>query len=99
MGDVLHTAGDGDAGEHHGLGFGVLWEADVGCVQGPHLFPGTSWPAESLLSWGSRKTSKCLPRCLQVLGGQGGILLFVPATSLLAPCPTKPCSCILGKVG
>lgn len=77
----------------------MLWEADVGSVHGPHLLHGSSGPAESLLSWGSRKMGKCLPRCLQVLAGQGGIWLFVPATFLLAPCPTKPRSCILGKAG
>lgn len=53
-GDVLHAAGDGDAGEHHGLGFGVLGEADVGNVRGPHLLCGSARPAESLLSWGGR---------------------------------------------
>ena len=53
-GDVLHAAGDGDAGEHHSLGFGVLWEAEVGNVHGPHLLCGSARPAESLLSWGGR---------------------------------------------
>lgn len=41
------------------MAFGVLWEADVGCVHGPHLLRESSWPAESLLSWGSDFLDDC----------------------------------------
>lgn len=59
-------------------------------------------PISSVEAHGQLKDSElgqCLHRCLQVLGGQEGILFFVPATSLLALYPTKPCSCALGTAG
>lgn len=46
MRDILHVARDGDTGEHHGLGFSALWEADVGNVHGP-----LSLPSSSSLTW------------------------------------------------
>jgi len=81
IGDVLHMAGQGDAGEHRGLGFGELWEADVGNVHDPRLLCGSSWLAESLLSWGGRKMGVSLDACGCWMDGGASCFL-----SQLLPC-------------
>lgn len=93
MGDVLRMAGDGDAGKHHGLGFDVLQETDAGNVHGPHLLCGSSWPAESLLSWGGRKMGVSLDACRCWWTGEH--LAFCPSCFLVSP---LPCQALQGRM-